>query len=205
MKEHEFADVVLDSKILTPDEAFRVFKFFNSALSTPVGFPEEERTGLRGVFQHCCRFRSVKCSGYPYLAARKDGLFLSVSSDVRLHGLIICGSENNKYSVTLHINNFDESEYVASKTGTFLSELIKAEPVLYYGFYIFLEPAVIMKKGVRYRLEASIVGADSCFGQDGRKSVHCSGVTFSFTNSSESSNGTTTGRGQFSEFLFAVI
>jgi len=207
MKQHEFADVVLDSQILTLDEAFRVVKFFNSVLSTPVGFPEEERTGLRELFQRCCRFRSVQysCSGYPYLAAKKDCLFLSVNRDVRLHGLIFCGSENNKYSVTLHIKDFDKREYVASKTGTFLSELIKAEPVLYYGFYIFLEPAVIIKKGVRYRLEASIVGADSSFGIDGRQSVLCSGVTFGFDDSSESTNGTKTVRGQFSEFLFTVV
>ena len=208
MKEHEFADVVLDCKILTPDEAFRVFKFFNSVLSSPVGFPEEDRTGLRELFQRCCRFRSVKCGdlglGYPYLPAKKDCLFLSVSRDVRLHGLTFCGSENNKYSVTLHIKNFDQGEYIFSKTGTFSSELIKAEPASYYGFYIFLEPAVIIRKGCLYRFEASISGANSCFVQDGKKYVLCLGVRFEFRDSNESSNGTKVERGQFPEFLFTV-
>ena len=206
MKQHEFADVVLDCKILTPDEAFRVVKFFNSVLTSPVGFPEEDRIGSRELFEHCCRFRSVKYGdvGYPYLPAKKDCLLLSVSRDVRLHGLTFCGSENNKYSVTLRIKNFDQGEYVFSKTGTFSSELIKAEPASYYGFYIFLEPAVIIRNGCLYRFEASISGANSCFGQDGRESVLCSGVTFNFQNSSESTNGTRDGRGQFPEFLFTL-
>ena len=206
MKEHEFADVVLDCKILTPDEAFTVVKFFNSVLSTPVGFPEEERTGLRGLFQRCCRFGSVQHtgSGYPYLPAKKDCLFLSVSRNVCLHGLTFCGSKNNQYSVTLKIKNYNKHEYVFSKTGTFSSVFIKAEPVSYYGFDIFLEPAVIIREGVEYRFEASIIGADSCFGQDGRQSVLCSGVTFSFDDSSESTNGTKVKQGQFPEFLFTV-
>jgi len=206
MKQHEFADVVLDCKILTPDEAFRVFKFFNSVLISPVGFPEEDRTGLRELFQRCCRFRSVKYGdlGYPYLPAKKDCLFLKVSKDVRLHGLTLCGSKNNKYSVTLRINDYSKNEYVVSKTGTFSSELIKAERVSYYGVYIFLEPAVIIRKSCFYRFEASISGANSCFVQDGRESVSCSGVTFRFENSSESTNGTKVGLGQFPEFLFTL-
>ena len=206
MKEHEFADVVLDCKILTPDEAFRVVKFFNSVLSSPVGFPEEDRTGLRELFQRCCRFRSVKYgdSGYPYLPGKKDCLFVSVSRDVRLHGLAFCGSKNAKYSVTLRIKNFKKSEYVFSETGTFSSKLIKTEPVSYYGFCIFLEPAVIIRKGFSYRLEASISGANSWFVQDGRESVLCPGVTFSFENSSASTNGTIVRHGQFPELLFTL-
>ena len=61
----------------------------------------------------------------------------------------------------------------------------------------------IATKGVRHRVEASISGANSCFDQDGRKSVVCSDrVRFDFRSSALNSNGTRAERGQFPEFLF---
>ena len=50
MTEQEFASVVLDYKILTPDEAFNMFKYFNSVPDIAVGFPETKRTGLKELF-----------------------------------------------------------------------------------------------------------------------------------------------------------
>jgi len=44
MKQEEFAGVVLDAKTLTPDEKVTFFKFFNLALTSPVGFPETKRS-----------------------------------------------------------------------------------------------------------------------------------------------------------------
>ena len=73
-----------------------------------------------------------------------------------------------------------------------------------YAFNIFFDSPVVIRKGSFYRIEASIFGANSCFGVDGRRSVQCSGVAFSFENSSECSNGTRVERGQFPEFLFTV-
>ena len=54
--QHEFADVVLDCKILTQDESFTIVKYLNSIRNTPVGFPETKRTGLKELFERCCRF-----------------------------------------------------------------------------------------------------------------------------------------------------
>ena len=51
MAEVEFASVVLDCKILTQDEAFNLFKYFNSVPGIPVGFPETDRTGLKELFE----------------------------------------------------------------------------------------------------------------------------------------------------------
>ena len=46
MKQEEFAAVVLDTKILTPDEVMTFFKLFSSTLTSPVGFPETKRSGF---------------------------------------------------------------------------------------------------------------------------------------------------------------
>ena len=44
MEEKEFAEVVLDSEILTPRESFDLVKYFNSVLKVPEGFSESPRT-----------------------------------------------------------------------------------------------------------------------------------------------------------------
>ncbi|KAL9980113.1 hypothetical protein ACROYT_G008656 [Oculina patagonica] len=204
MKEYEFADVVLDSKILTQDEAFSVFKFFNAVLRHPLGFPEKKR-----IFWQCCyRFGSVDNtgSGYPYLPDKKDCLIFKVNKDISLLGVTLCGGKNNTYCVTIKIKNMNNSSYLCSKSGQFSSECINmSEPFSYYGFNIFFDCPVDIRRDVRYRIEASISGANSCFGRNGKYSVFCSGVSFSFDKSSESSNGTNVGQGQFPEFLFTVL
>ena len=43
MKQQDFVGVVLDTKILTPDEVFDVVKYLNLVLSSPVGFPVKKR------------------------------------------------------------------------------------------------------------------------------------------------------------------
>ena len=45
MKEKEFAEVVLDSEILTARESFDMVKYFNSVLKVPKGFSESPRAG----------------------------------------------------------------------------------------------------------------------------------------------------------------
>ena len=81
---------------------------------------------------------------------------------------------------------------------------ITCEPVSYYGFTVFFDRPVVIKRNDLHRIEASISRANSCFGQDGTRSVLCSGVRFDFKDSSESSNGTEVAREQFPQFLFTV-
>ena len=45
MKQQEFASVVPDTKILTPDEVINFFKFFSSAVAAPKGFLNSKRSG----------------------------------------------------------------------------------------------------------------------------------------------------------------
>ena len=205
MTQYEFAAVVLDCEILTPNEAFNVVKYFNSVPDTPVEFPENKRTGVKELFQCCRRFGSVNGSGYLYVADRKDCLLFSVDKDISLLGLILCGNKNDSYSIIIKIKNLDNYDYILnSKIGNYRSVFISCEPVPYYGFKVFFDCPVVIKRDVTYRIEASISGANSCFGQDGTRSVLCSGVRFDFKDSAESSNGTKVARGQFPEFLFTV-
>ena len=210
MTQHEFADVVLDCKILTQDEAFTIVKYLNSVRNTPVGFPETERTGLKGLFERCCRFGAVvhAGSGYPYSADKKDCLRFKVDKDISLLGVTLCGSRNSDYYVAIQIKRFSDSDYghrLCLKAGTFSSVCIKSDQGSYYGFNVYFDSPVDIKKDVKHRLEAFIAGStNSCFGQNGQHSVVCSGVRFDFTDSLKSTNGTIVERGQFPEFLFTV-
>ena len=209
MTQHKFAAVVLDCKILTQDEVFSVVKYFNSVPDTPVVFSEKKRIGSRGSFQRCYRFWSMDdtVSGYPYGADESgDCLLFKVNKDISLHGVTLCGRKNYDYAVDIQIKFLEKNKRncICSKTGQFSSARIESELVSYYGFNIFFDSPVVIMKSLPYRIEASICGANSCCGQDGRRSVLCSGVLYTFDNSSMSSNGTTVKRGQFPEFLFTI-
>ena len=83
---------------------------------------------------------------------------------------------------------------------------IKSVPVSCYGFNVFFDSPVDIKKGARYHVEASISGSvNSCFGQDGQLSVVCCGVKFDFLNSALSSNGTKIERGQCNFLVFFLL
>ena len=206
MKLQEFAGVVLDSKILTQEEVYNVVKYFSSVLSAPVGFPVEKR--LTASLE-CCRFGSVEYagSGHSYSTGKQDCLIFSVNKDISLLGVRLCGSENNEYSVTISIKQLDTSTngYLNIVSGNLNSVLIKSERLSYYGFNIYFGNPVVIKKHLRYRIEASISGANSCSGQNGQNSMVCYGIKFKFQGSSASDNGTNVERGQFPAFLFTVI
>ena len=210
MTQYEFAAVVLDCKILTSDETSSVVKYLNSVPDAQVVFPVAKRTGLES-FQRCCRFGSVVHTGlgYPYSPYKQDSLYFEVDKDISLLGVTLCGSRNCEYSVDLYVqrveSQFCHTMNVCSTRGKFSSECIKSILVSYYGFNVFFDRPVDIKKGVTYHLKASISGsANSCFGQNGQHSVVCSGVKFDFKNSLYSTNGTKVERGQFTGFLFIV-
>ena len=171
MTQYEFAAVVLDYKILTQDEAFSVVKYLHSVPDTQVVFPEAKRTDSE-LFERCCRFGSVvhTGSGYPYSPDKKDCIFFEVDKDISLLGVTLCGSRSCEYSIALHLKQFEKVFFydVCTTRGKFSSECIKSIPVSYYGFNVFFNSPVAIKRGVKYHLEASISGsANSCFGKNG--------------------------------------
>ena len=64
-------------------------------------------------------------------------LDISMNKDIILHGLCLCGSESNDYSVTLEIKNAHNNSRVASKSGTFSSKPLQYKNDNYHGFELF--------------------------------------------------------------------
>jgi len=206
MKEDEFANVVIDSKILTPEEVITFFKYYNSALNSPLEFSESVRSGFHDDNIHRCgRFQSVSGNGWLYQSGRADSIDFTVDKDIMLHGLCLFGSENNDYSVSLTTKETSSHLALALKTGTFSSKLLQLANANYYGFEILFDFTVKCKKNTKYEIKAVISGPRSWKGKGGVSTVVCSGVTFTFTNNANCSSGTSTGYGQFPDILFSVL
>ena len=198
MKQEEFAAVVLDANILTREEIIIFFKFFNSAMTSPVGFPETRRFGITN---RCFRFVSVSQTLWSYNGLA-DLLGFSVDKNIMLHGLCLFGSENNDYTVTLEVKDASDNSTVVSKAGTFSSKLLEYKSCNYYGFEVLFDSAVELKRNTKYQIEALISGPGSWRGDRGMRTVESSGVTFAFCGSQFKGNLTGQLTGQFPEFLF---
>ena len=210
MRQDEFASAVLDASILSENEVVTFFEFFNSTLTSPVGFPDTKRSGAKvktAVIYRCGRFDCLSYSHrWFYNGRQKDFLGVTVDIDIMLHGLCLFGSENNTYTVVLEIKDASNNSCLVSKSGTFSSHLLHYKLAYYHGFAVFFYHPVNLKKNAKYQIEALISGPASGRGAGGFSTVLCTGVTFTFSTSDSSpvSNGTSSMTGQFPEFLFSL-
>ena len=208
MKQDQFANVVIDSNILTPQEVITFFKYYNSALNSPLEFLESVRSGFRDYnIYRCGRFQSVVENGRGYCGGM-DSIDFTVDKDIKLHGLCLFGSENNDYKVSLTIKETSSHLALALKTGTFSSKPLQHANLNYYGFEILFDSKVECKKNTMYRIEAVISGPMSWVGnRSNMGTVVCSGVKFTFTDYPICflTIGTSVGGGQFPEILFPVL
>ena len=211
MEQREFVAVVLDSDILTSKEVYDVMKYHSAVLTSPVGFPETIRVDNA---HRCCRFGSVQESGWFYDSDLQDGLVFSVSKSIKLHGICLFGSQNNKYTVDMKIfrhpyltardtaNSYPD---LVSKSGTFSSSSINDNALHYDGFIVLFDEPVVILKGVSHCVRSAISGPPSWCGENGVASLECSGVTFNFKEATGDKNGTSPRLGQFPQFLFTIV
>ena len=198
MEQKEFADVVIDSDILTKMETYGLIKYFNSVLNTSVGFSETKRSGYAKIMS---RFRSFKKGwGYPQGEGFNSVGFL-VNKNIKLHAVRLFGDEDCEYSLILKVKD-NNGFVVANKNGIFSSRYVQSEVGDYYGFDIMFEPPIALKASTSYwKFEAKITGPNSWFGYGGLSRVEHSGVIFSFGSYT---SHTSVEIGQFSEFAFTV-
>ena len=197
MEQTEFADIVLDSEILTPKETNRLVKYFNSVLHDSVGFLETARTEGKQVIS---RFRSV-ARGWRYFPYRRDCICFDVDKNIHLHAIYFFGSQNSQYSVTLEVLDHTSDISVRRQEGNFLSKQIQCEIGDHQGFNIVFEPPIAIKANTGYKVFADITGPPSWYGTNGCSTVEHSGVRFHFKSDSFP---TSDKKGQFSKFVFTL-
>ena len=204
MSVQEFASVVVDTNILTPDETIRLFKFF-AIQTSPVEFSKAQRQPL---FNHdrFGRFHLVQALGSSHkiiYVGGKHSLAFTMDKNITLYGVCLIGSKDNSYTVTLEVKNASNHTTIVSKSGTYSSELLTYERNFeYYGFQVSFDSGAHMKKNTTYHIEALISGPPSGYGTVGPQTITKSAVTFRFYNLEGSS--TSIYSGQFSEFIFSV-
>ena len=187
----EFASFVPDTNLLNLDEITVLFKFF-AIKTSPVAFSKVAR---RKPICRVGRFQSVKMGGCGYGSdGSSHALDFTVDGNITLKGICLLGSENNTYTVTLHLNEISTGINVISKAGTYSSERLQCKGLSYYGFEVLFDSGAELKKNTQYRIQATIAGPPSGCGEISLRKGEESGVTFTFTS----------GRGHFSEFLFSV-
>ena len=197
MEEKEFVGVVLDCNILRSEECFDMMKYFNGLLTIPLGFSEERRTGQLNIIS---RFSSFS-SSWHYSVGRFDSIRLCVDKNIKLHSVLLFGSENrNEYAVRLSVLD-SSGPSIAAVNGNFLSKLIHSEMGNYYGFEIDIKPPVALQRNREYRFTAHITGPPSWYGLSGKLAVQHPGVKFTFRNDGEC---TDVNQGQFPEFAFSL-
>jgi len=208
MKEVEFATVVIDSRILTPEEVSAFFKYFNYVLDSPLEFSESVRSGYCDSISRCCGFISTRKSEWNY-GGYADLIVFTVNKDIVLHGLCLFGSENEDYFVNLTIRAIGSDpdhlpHTLVSNSEIFSSKLL--QHANYYGFEILFDSTITCRKNIKYEISAVISGSTTWIGRlIGLWTVVCSGVTFTFTGDRGEGNGTSAPHGQFSEILFSLL
>ena len=214
MKQEEFAGVVLDAKILTPDEIVTFFKFFSSQeISPPLGFSETRR---RAEFIHRCgRFTLMKkcswdCNG------KEDVIEFQVDKDIILNGVRLFGGENKLYNLDtlqLHQGNpyWRGSVYppvllVGLKSSTHPSIIFECQNFSYHGFEVLFNSTPSLKKNTTYHIRVKISGPKCGIGCNGLERVRTAGVTFTFSSPGLFLVGDRdrVEQGQFAEFLFSL-
>ena len=196
MEQTEFADIVLDSEILTPKETNRLVKYFNSVLHDSVGFLKTARTGGKQVIS---RFRSV-ARGWRY-GLNSNCICFDVDKNIHLHAIHFFGSDISQYSVTLDVFEHSSCISVTRQGGNFLSKQIQCEIGDHQGFDIVFEPPIAIKANTRYEISAAITGPPSWYGTNGCSTVEKSGVRFHFFSVS---HPTSNEEGQFPKFVFTL-
>ena len=200
MEQKEFADVVLDSDILTKEESYHLMKYFNSVLSVPVEFSAANRPGTTKTIS---RFKSLH-KGWGY-GASADCIGLKVDKDVMLNEIRLFGRNNDEYSVALTVITPDGDITVSDERSLF-SKPMHSEIGDYEGFEIVFKPPIPLKANAGYhKFEAKITGPLSWYGRSGLSCVEHSGVKFGFGSYTSSGFRSSAEMGQFAEFVYTLV
>ena len=207
MKQEEFAGVVLDAKILTPDEIVTFFKFFSSQeISLPLGFSEARR---RSWLHRCGRFTLMQRSSWDCDGLIRDVIEFKVDKDIILSGVRLFGSESNLYNLgRLELYQmFIKPALVILESSTYPSKLLEScQNFSYHGFEVLFNSKPSLKKNTPYCIRVLISGAKSGKGCKGLKIVTVAGVTFTFSIPPKYGplDRSSVEHGQFAEFLFSL-
>ena len=199
MTKNEFMDVVLKSKILTPEETSMMMNYFSGTMTLAVGFLHDHRLG---PLLRCCRFLGFNLHQYiDTKPCTEEMLPFTVDKDIMLHGVGLLGNDGGKFEVTVKVSFFaspeddegddddsvdsDDEIVVASISGTYISGRRESAQGFYYGFHVKFDEPVALDKDLLYFIDVIVDGPSHCVGETNSNLVGISGVEFNFNPNME--------------------
>ena len=129
MKQDEFANVVIDSKILTPEEVTAFSKYYNSALNSPLEFSESVRSGFHDdKIYRCGRFRYVIENAWLYSGRKPECIDFTVDKDIMLHGVCLFGRENTDFYGGPWVSRHNQISHGTTKKSHGTNKYLTAQP-----------------------------------------------------------------------------
>ena len=205
MSQKEFLSVV-PNNILTTKEMFDLMKHYNSMLTSPLQFSASPRTRRVGTCHRFLSFRKPGTIRWWYVKNRSDRICFTVNKDIHLIGVEHFGNEGETYTVRTQLIDTVSGSCVANKSEVYRSEEKHQEITNYYGFTVLFDDEVPIKQNICYEVVSLVNGIPSWSGDEGKSTVECFGITFTFHDTKEKTdnNKTDVNRGQFPVLLFKV-
>ena len=170
---------------------------FNDLLTSSLPFIQAPREAFSTLLAKCRRFQSFEPPGHIGWSYRSspDCLIFSVNKPIMLHGVQHFGSDGGNYTVSTEVKDTTDGSSLVKQSGSYASE--KDKTCSYHGFSVLFDRPVFLVENKEYKLESLIKGATSWHGTEGKTSVECQGVVFTFFISPGNNNGTGEEVGQF--------
>ena len=181
MSHQEFASVVIDAELLTLKEVGSMMKHYSGVTLPFVQAPRKKSSNI-----HVCqrfRVRNPPQLRWAYCGTRPDCITFSVNKPIMLHGVLHFGSEGGNYTVSMKVKDTRDGSSLGKQSGSYTSEIDKT--LFYYGFSVRFDQPVRLMENKTYRLESLIKGPLSWYGTEGKTSVECQGVVFTFHASTD--------------------
>ena len=215
MSQKEFISLVPDCNILTTKEIVDMMKHFNDVLSSPLQFSVTPRA--KDITSECHRFSKfdfparLGTSGaecWHYTRCKSDRVCFTVCNTevIYLFGVQHFGREERKYTVSVEVMDTSNGSFIAKQSGSYSSEVKHHDRNTYYGYDVMFDRPCRLEPNNRYQIVSLISGDPSWSGNDGKQTVECCGVVFTFSESEEKNdnNGTGVSLGQFPVLFFST-
>ena len=127
-----------------------------------------------------------------------DAIDFQTDGDVILQGYRLWGVSSGSTSFQVTIQLYRASTLIEERTGTYATSSSAKT------FKVHFSRGITIRAGITYTATARITTSKTSFAlTDGISSASCSGVTFTFKNSSKSTNGSGVSDGQIPALIFS--
>lgn len=218
LTQEQFADDVLVSDVLCPNEMKEVMQVFSSVTPSQTIFKGVKRKGQWCERWTECRYNTID-SRYCYTLDETYNVIFQVNKPIFLAGIRLFGTQIKKELViTCDLSIYkqdDEDEGLFSETVSFYNKELKKIEDTYLVYSLMVKPPVFLLPNEQYSIETTLTLRErlnmskydgyryECsmyLGGGGKKAINCEDITITFIDS-EGKSKSSTAYGQFPSFL----